>query len=229
MSRLKALIFDVDGTLAETEEVHRAAFNQTFAEAGLDWNWNVETYKGLLKITGGRERMEHFSRINSLPVPDCAALHKIKTTHYNDLIAHSGAVLRPGVEALIHAARDERLKLAIATTTSRPNVASLISATLGFNALGWFTAICCGEDVSAKKPDPEVYTLALKLCGLAPGQAIAFEDSRNGVQAAKAAGLACIVTPGMYTANDDFSGSDLIVENLTAPEASLPQLLTRFG
>lgn len=229
MSRIKALIFDVDGTLAETEEVHRAAFNQTFAEAGLDWNWSVETYKQLLKVTGGRERMEHFARINNLAVPDCAALHKIKTGNYNDLIAHSGVVLRPGVEALLRSARASGMKLAIATTTSRPNMNSLISSTLGTSALDWFEAICCGEDVKIKKPDPEVYVLALEKCGVAAGQAIAFEDSANGLKAAKSARLACVITPGMYTFDDDFSGADLIVANLGEPEIRMDALLNRFG
>lgn len=228
MSHIKALIFDVDGTLAETEEVHREAFNRTFNDCGLEWHWDCETYKQLLKVTGGRERMEHHAKSQGLPVPDCIALHKIKTNHYNEMIAHSGVVLRPGVENLIRAAWTASLKLAIATTTSRPNVISLISATLGVEALDWFSAICCGEDVKAKKPDPEVYVLALKKCGLEPRHALAFEDSANGVRAAKAAGLACIVTPGMYTLNDDFSGADIIVDNLTAIGGALPELLYRF-
>lgn len=229
MSRIKALIFDVDGTLAETEEVHRDAFNCTFKESGLDWHWDLATYKQLLKITGGRERMEHHAIRQGLPVPDCAALHKIKTKLYNDMIAQSGVVLRPGVETLIRAARVSGLKLAIATTTSRPNVTSLIAATLGLEALDWFSAVCCGEDVAVKKPDPEVYLLALRQCGMEASQALTFEDSANGVRAAKAAGMACIVTPGIYTQDDDFSGADLIVEKLTASEAALPQLLGRFG
>lgn len=229
MSCIKALIFDVDGTLAETEEVHREAFNKTFMEAGLGWHWDRATYKQLLKVTGGRERMEHYATISGLPIPDCAAQHKIKTTHYNDMIANSGIALRPGVEALIHAARKAGLKLAIATTTSRPNVVSLISATLGSKALDWFAAICCGEDVRAKKPDPEVYRLTLQSIGVEARHALAFEDSGNGLKAARAAGLACIVTPGIYTLDDDFTGADLIVGNLTAPEADLPQMLKRFG
>ena len=229
MSRIKALIFDVDGTLAETEEVHRQAFNRTFEEFDLDWHWDQTTYKQLLKVTGGRERMEHYALRQGSPVPDCAALHKVKTAHYNSLISQSGVTLRPGVEALLVAAREAGMVLAIATTTSRPNVTSLIKSTLGEGALGWFTAICCGEDVRVKKPDPEVYRLALKLCAVEASEALAFEDSTNGLRAAKAAGLACIVTPGIYTLDDEFSGADLIVENLTAIEAGLPHLLSKFG
>lgn len=229
MSRIKALIFDVDGTLAETEEVHRQAFNRTFEEFDLDWHWDQATYKQLLKVTGGRERMEHHALSQGLPVPDCAALHKVKTAHYNSLISQSGVTLRPGVEALLVAAREAGMVLAIATTTSRPNVTSLISSTLGGQALGWFTAICCGEDVRVKKPNSEVYRLALELCAVEASQALAFEDSANGLRAAKAAGMACIVTPGIYTLDDDFSGADLMVENLAALEARLPFLLSVFG
>jgi HAD superfamily hydrolase (TIGR01509 family) len=161
-----------------------------------------------------------------LPVPDCASLHKIKTVHYNDLIAHSGVVLRPGVETLIHAGREAGLKLAIATTTSRPNVTSLLQATLGDQAPAWFAAICCGEDVMVKKPHPEVYELALAACGAGADEAIAFEDSANGLKAAKAAKLACVVTPGMYTADDDFSGADFVFDDLSAEGANLPRLIS---
>ena len=228
MRILKALIFDVDGTLAETEEVHRAAFNRTFAETGLGWQWDQPTYKQLLKVTGGRERMQHYAKVSGLPEPDCARLHKIKTAHYNDMLVHSGVALRPGVANLVRAARQAGLKLAIATTTSRPNVASLIEATLGPDAVSWFDAICCGEDVRLKKPDPEVYQLALRLCDVGAGEAIAFEDSANGLKAAKTAGIACVASPGMYTLDEDFSNADVLVGNLAAPDAALNVLFQLF-
>ena len=226
---IKALIFDVDGTLAETEEVHRAAFNKTFLEAGLDWHWDRDTYERLLKVTGGRERMEHHARLEGLALPDSAALHRVKTAHYNAMISNSAIALRPGVERLIRQAHAAGLTLAIATTTSRPNVDSLISATLGRDTFSWFAAICCGEDVRAKKPDPEVYQLALDLIGEAPDNCLAFEDSANGLRAANAAGLRCIVTPGVYTARDDFTGAAAKFDDLSDEAASLPTLLERFG
>ena len=229
MSAIKALIFDVDGTLAETEEVHREAFNKTFLEAGLDWHWDRNTYERLLKVTGGRERMEHHAQLEGLALPDSAALHRLKTAHYNAMISNAVIELRPGVDRLIRQAHAAGLTLAIATTTSRPNVESLIAATLGRDVLPWFAGICCGEDVRAKKPDPEVYQLALNLLGEAPEHCLAFEDSANGLRAANAAGLRCIITPGVYTARDDFTGAAAKFDDLSDEAASLPTLLERFG
>jgi HAD superfamily hydrolase (TIGR01509 family) len=226
---IKALIFDVDGTLAETEEVHRAAFNKTFIEAGLDWHWDRKTYERLLKVTGGRERMEHHARLEGLALPDSTALHKAKTAHYNAMISNAAIELRPGVERLIRDARAAGLSLAIATTTSRPNVDSLLAATLGSDALSWFAAICCGEDVRAKKPDPEVYQLTLDMLSESAENCLAFEDSANGLRAANAAGLRCIITPGVYTADDDFTGAAAMFNDLSDEAASLNALLQRFS
>lgn len=215
MSQLRALIFDVDGTLAETEETHRLAFNRTFADAGMDWHWDRETYRRLLKVTGGKERMEHHARTEGIDIPDCAALHKAKTAHYVRAIAQGDIALRPGVERLIREARAAGLKLAIATTTSRANVESLFEATLGREALTWFSAICCGEDVARKKPDPEVYALALSGLGELPQNCLALEDSANGLRAAMAAGIPCLITPSIYTDHDDFTGATAFVKDLS--------------
>jgi beta-phosphoglucomutase-like phosphatase (HAD superfamily) len=210
IERLEALIFDVDGTLAETEEVHRRAFNQAFAEAGLDWVWTEDLYRELLKVTGGKERIAHF-----MGRPDeqglVRRLHARKTDIYAALMTPDAIALRPGVEALLREARRRGVALALATTTSRPNVDALIGAVLGEEALGWFASIACGDRVAAKKPAPDIYHLALAELGVPATRAVAIEDSWNGVRAARAAGLAVIATPSLYSAGDDFSEAQAVV------------------
>jgi HAD superfamily hydrolase (TIGR01509 family) len=207
--RTRALIFDVDGTLAETEELHRRAFNEVFAEQGLGWRWSREDYARLLRTTGGKERIaRHIAEIGADPAAhDIPALHRDKTARYVALMAEGAIALRPGIEALLRAARARGLRLAVATTTSRPNVDALIAATLGRPASEVFEVLACGDEVAAKKPAPDVYLLALARLGLAPDQAVALEDSRNGLVSAQAAGLACIVSPSVYTEGEDFSGA----------------------
>jgi HAD superfamily hydrolase (TIGR01509 family) len=210
---VKALIFDCDGTLADTEEAHRAAFNQAFAEAGLDWHWSVARYRVLLDTTGGKERIARYIAEEDTSACDVAALHAAKNLIYARL-AESGAVaLRPGVTALMEVARQNDIALAIATTTSRRNLDALIAAT----PLRQFTfaAIICGEDVRRKKPDPEVYLLALEKLGLDAADCLAFEDSVSGLRSARAARIATVVTPNSYTIGSDFTGSVAVVNDLT--------------
>ena len=227
---LHALIFDVDGTLAETEELHREAFNQTFREFDLAWHWDQERYHTLLKITGGKERMLAHAASLGIDDFDPLPLHKRKTTLYNEMLAQGAISLRPGVEALIRKAKEKDLRLAIATTTSRENVETLIRVTLGSDPHQWFEAICTGEDVAKKKPDPEVYQVALSHLALTARDAIAFEDTKNGVLAARGAGLDVIVTPSLYSAGEDFSGALAIIETLEAHNLSaLDFLSARLG
>ncbi|CUH82438.1 HAD family hydrolase [Tropicibacter naphthalenivorans] len=213
---LRALIFDVDGTLAETEEAHRRAFNDTFRDAGLDWHWTVQDYTRLLRVTGGKERMRAF-RDGIGRGPDdaqIAALHLRKTERYMQLIAQGGLHLRPGVAELIAWGRKEGLRLAIATTTSLPNVQALALACWGRDAAEIFDVIAAGDEVAAKKPAPDVFELALRRLALPVKDCLAFEDSRNGLRAAKAAGLRTIVTPSLYTAHEDFDLADEIRPDL---------------
>jgi HAD superfamily hydrolase (TIGR01509 family) len=227
---LQALIFDVDGTLAETEELHREAFNQTFNEFDLAWHWDQERYHTLLKITGGKERMLAHAASLGIDDFDPLPLHKRKTTLYNEMLAQGAISLRPGVEALIRKAKEKDLRLAIATTTSRENVETLIRVTLGGDPHHWFEAICTGEDVAIKKPDPEVYQVTLSRLALTARGAIAFEDTKNGVLAARGAGLDVIVTPSLYSAGEDFSGALAIIETLEAHNLSdLDFLSARLG
>ena len=211
---VRALIFDVDGTLAETEEIHRAAFNEAFAEARLGWFWTPELYRRLLLVTGGRERIAAYSEEIAFAIADIPTLHQRKTDIFNDKLRRGPITLRPGVETLIRSARKQDLRLAIATTTSRPNVVSLIQVTLGSDAMNWFDALRTGEDVARKKPDPEVYHLTLADLELDPMECLAFEDSANGLRAARAAGIPTVVTPSLYTAGEDWAGAAMVLSDL---------------
>ncbi|AZO22714.1 MAG: HAD family hydrolase [Mesorhizobium sp.] len=219
MMPIRAIVFDVDGTLAETEDLHRRAFNQSFAEHGLSWNWDSALYAELLAIAGGRERIIAYSHRMKCQV-DAAALHARKTDLYNKAIREGAIALRPGVEGLIDHARRKGLLLAIGTTTSRVNVMSLLQSTLGDDGPRLFATIRTGEDVKAKKPDPEVYRLVLSDLGLEGSQCICIEDSRNGLLAASGSGMRTVITPSQFSCHEDFSGADLILRNLAMPWSS---------
>ncbi|MFO1166808.1 MAG: HAD hydrolase-like protein [Rhodoblastus sp.] len=194
---IRALIFDVDGTLAETEEIHRAAFNQVFAAHGLDWHWDVDLYRDLLKTTGGKERMRAYAGMTGAALDEAQVqrMHLAKNAHYADLTRNGAAALRPGVENLIRRGAAAGLKLAICTTTSRANIAALLSATLGADALGLFASVVAGEDVAAKKPAPDAYLRVLEQLGL-PASACRPSRIRATGSPRAGAGIATVVTPG---------------------------------
>ena len=220
---LKAIIFDVDGTLAETEEAHRIAFNEEFAAWGLPWEWDRELYATLLAVTGGRERIRHYIEQYAPPKGDAVIdkvpeLHKAKSERYMRMIADGSVPLRPGVARLIDEARQAGLKVGVSTTTSTPNVETLIEATLGRPASEVFDALACGEEVERKKPAPDLYALALDKLGVAHGEAVAVEDSRNGLFSALRAGVPVIITPSSYTAEEDFTDALAVVSHLGEPD-----------
>ncbi len=212
---LKALIFDVDGTLAETEEAHRAAFNRVFENHRLGWHWSRNDYRALLKTTGGKERIRaHMATLPAgAPALDddrIAVLHREKTAIYGESLAAGQLSLRPGVEGTIRTARNAGLKIAVATTTNLPNVEALAQCCWGRPATEVFDVIAAGDQVAAKKPAPDVFNLALQRLNLPARDCVAFEDSLNGVRSAKGAGLRVVVTPSVYTDDQDFSGADLV-------------------
>ena len=226
---IQALIFDVDGTMADTEEAHRVAFNLAFERYRLGWVWQPSEYRELLKVTGGKERLATY--IASLPLtePDRKRLramvpdiHAEKTRFYSSFVADGAVPLRDGVARLLGEALEAGCKLAIASTTTAMNIDALLESTLGPRGLDMFSVIACGDQVRAKKPAPDIYRLALGGLGMLPEHAVAFEDSPNGLRAAVAAGLWTVVTPNYWTAGGDFTASPLLLPRLGDPERPLP-------
>lgn len=218
---LKALIFDLDGTLADTEETHRQAFNAAFIELGLWWDWSPPQYAQLLAVSGGKERLRHYIEALRVPVLERArlletvsAVHETKTRIYTEMVARGRRPFRPGVLSLLSAARAAGLRLAIASTTTSANVYALLQANLAPGSGIGFDVVSCGDQVRAKKPAPDIYQLTLACLRLPAESCIAFEDSLNGLRAAKAAGLATVVTPTGWTLEEDFSAANLVLPSL---------------
>lgn len=225
MEKLVALLFDVDGTLADTEEVHRLAFNETFRAHGLDWEWDRALYGRLLAVTGGKERIRHYLerfRPALLERRDAdswiALLHAEKTRRYTDWASAGQIRFRPGVARLVAEAREAGLRLGIATTTSPENVMALLESNLGPGGAECFEVIGAGDCVPAKKPAPDIYCWVMRKMDLESRSCLAFEDSNNGLKAGLGAGLATLVTPSTYTEGQDFAGACAVVSDLGEPD-----------
>ena len=214
---LKAVIFDVDGTLAETEEVHREAFNVVFEQSGLGWYWSSELYRELLKVMGGKERIRYYADmegITGISHDDIVSLHRLKTARYAELLPQNFE-LRSGVEQLIDECLERSIRLAIASTTTEPNIDALDQAVAGALKLSQFEAVVGGLTVPEKKPNPKVYEVALVKLGVKPEEAIAIEDAVAGVTAARGAGLRCLASPSFYTVEHNLSQATAIVDSLS--------------
>ena len=220
MRQLKALFFDQDGTIVDTEkDGHRVAFNHAFKEFGFTFEWDVETYRELLQIAGGKERMRAYLHETGFGRPVAPkeedelikALHKRKTDILVEMLSSGSLPLRPGIERLMREAQDAGVQIAICTT-SNEKTAQIISETLlkGIH----MSFILAGDIVSKKKPDPEIYHLALKHSGLTPADCFVIEDSKNGVDSAVAAGIGVVATTNVYTENEELGSADIVLNSL---------------
>ena len=222
---LEALIFDVDGTLANTErDGHLVAFNLAFKELGLDWEWSNELYHELLNVTGGQLRIKYYVNkyLPNFETQDLDAfalkLHQLKTKKYVSIVDEGAMPLRPGVERLFKEAREAGLRLAIATTTTPANVDALISNTLGKEALDWFEVIGAGDVVPNLKPAGDIYHYVLEQMNLDASQCLAFEDSHNGIVSTTEAHIKTLITVNEYTDTHDFTGAVVTLSNLGEPD-----------
>ena len=234
--RIKALIFDVDGTLADTEEAHREAFNGAFAEHRLDWHWSRPDYGRRLAVTGGKERLAAF--VDTLPVPIAEraelkaripAIHRTKSEHYARLVRMGRVPLRAGIERLLEEAASAGVTLAIASTTTRENIDALLAAHFGADAAGRFGVIGAGDAVPQKKPAPDIYRFVLRELGESCADCVAVEDSGLGLAAAKRAGLFTVVTPSAWTSGEDFAAADLLLTSWDSCERPFLELEYAFA
>jgi HAD superfamily hydrolase (TIGR01509 family) len=234
---VSALIFDCDGVLADTERYgHLPSFNQLFREVGLPLSWSEDEYGRKLQIAGGKERMAseltpEFVRANNLPSdPDALAAevarwHKRKTQIYTDMVAAGKLPPRPGVARIIAEAQDAGWQLAVASTSAEPSVRAILENAAGPERAARFDLVLAGDVVAHKKPAPDIYLLALERLHVDPASVLVIEDSRNGLEAATAAGLRCVVTVNGYTEKEDFSEALLVVSSLGDPDGERTTVL----
>lgn len=223
--KLKAIIFDMDGTLADTEELHRQAFNDAFTAFNINCHWSPEEYKRLLSVSGGKERIRDYLMHHEL-VPLAArdiaklalSIHQKKSEIYRAKLINDHIQFRNGVQRLINEAVNKNIHLGIATSSSRKNAETLLRNAMGKEALTFFQSIVTCDTVEDKKPSPAVYQFALAELGLNPDSCIAIEDTHNGNLAALGAGITTIITTHAFTLDDDFSGASLVVDQLGEPD-----------
>ena len=238
---MTALIFDCDGVLADTErDGHRPAFNQTFREFGLPIEWSEEEYGRKLQIAGGKERMAseltpEFARSNGLPedpegrAAELAKWHKRKTEIYTDMVAAGRLPTRPGIRRIIGEAQDAGWQLAVASTSAEPSVRAILEQAVGPERAGRFDVLLAGDVVPKKKPAPDIYLLALERLGVPAAGTLVVEDSRNGLLAANAAGLRCVMTVNGYTEEEDNSEAILVVTSLGDPGGERTRVVANRG
>jgi len=228
---IEALIFDCDGVLVDTErDGHRVGFNRAFDQHGIDAEWSIELYGRLLRVAGGKERMhayfDEFGWPEGVEGDDAREalireLHKTKTEITSRLVGEGALQLRPGVARIVDEALNSGVRLGVCTT-SNPKFIDAVLDLLGPERKAGFEFVHAGDVVSKKKPDPEIYELAKRSLGLPSHKCVVIEDSRNGLLAAKGAGLPCLITTSTYTVDEDFSEADRVVPELgDAPHVNI--------
>ena len=210
----KAILFGSIGTLLETSELQRTAFNQAFSDNGLDWNWSPEKYQDLLKKSGGRQRIEDFAAQQGIEV-DAKKLHDEKTKIFDEMMVNGNVVLRPGVANLIDQANDNGIKLAFVTSTSKDNVDAVFQALRNQLNRSNFSFIGNDKMVSNTKPKPDIYLKALSELNLEAENCVAIEDTEVSMQSALAASIKCIGFPGAFAKDNDFSSAILVTDILS--------------
>ena len=216
---LQALLFDCDGVLAETErDGHRVAYNQSMMENGIDAKWSIEEYAELVLISGGKERLRYYFKKNPEKFPaerfDDELIQKIylkKTALFKEMINTGALPPRPGVGRIINEAHEKGVQLFVCSTSHRESVEALLSHNYGTHVVKWFTELFCGDSVARKKPAPDIYILVRDTYKLDTERCIVIEDSRNGLLAAKGAGMHCFITSSFYTKDEDFKEADAVV------------------
>jgi HAD superfamily hydrolase (TIGR01509 family) len=229
---LRAVLFDVDGTLADTEALgHRPAYNRAFRELGLQFRWGPKLYRRLLCQPGGRERLRHFFLENRPPLGEHAAeadsnmdawvsrVHELKSRHFKRYMRNGRVPLRAGIARLMRETREAGLQLAIVTNASRQTLKPVLRYSMGPQLAAEVAVIASGEEVINKKPAPDLYRLAMQRLGVRPEECVALEDSEMGLEAAAAAGLAAVVTVNADTLAQDFTEAALVVSSLGEPGA----------
>ena len=217
---MQALIFDCDGVLVDTErDGHRVAFNETFLQLGWPTQWSVERYGQLLTTAGGKERTRRHFDDSGWPFVEAerdakiAESHAVKTDLFMKLIESGKLPLRPGIKRIVDEAIATGLKIAVCSTSNERAVQTVVDVMLGHERSKHIT-VFAGDVVAKKKPAPDIYLLAAKQLNLDPPKCVVIEDSNNGLRAAKAAGMKCVVTISSYTADEDFALADRVVSDL---------------
>jgi HAD superfamily hydrolase (TIGR01509 family) len=226
---MQALLFGSIGTLVETSELQRRAFNQAFEDDSLDWNWDKHAYQTMLEISGGQNRLRHYAQQHghALSDADIRNLHQKKSQHFQDML-HNGVELRPGVSRLMTEARDSGVKLGLVSATSHANIEAIATGARDLS-LADFNVVMNASKVSQSKPSPEVYERACRELDVRSTQAVAIEDTTLSLQAARAANIVAIATPGAYTSDQDFSEAQAVFSHLGTKSDPSPMIRTEFA
>lgn len=215
---LKAVIFDVDGTLVDSERHgHRVAFNAAFAEAGLGYHWDEATYGRWLRFHGGVRRIDAFLEDAGLAAAErqqlAPRLHEAKTRLLREMIDAGRIPPRPGMPELVERLVDGGVRLGVATVGSAGWVTHLLDSVF---PPGAFEVVVTAAEVTRRKPHPGCYLLALERLGVGASNAVAIEDSAGGLNAAVGAGVACLVVVNDYTAGEAMPGAHLVLDGVDA-------------